>query len=138
MIPVAQGLEFHHIGVACSDIEKEALLLEPLGYRVERGPFVDERQGVRGMFMGTQTPRLELLESLGEGTAGVLAPWLKEGTKLYHVAYTTRNLVIGIERMRAFGSKLVVAPVSAVAFGGREIAFVMMPNRLMIELIQSE
>jgi hypothetical protein len=29
----------------------------------------------------------------------------------------------------------VVAPVPAVAFGGRLIAFVMMPNMLLVELI---
>jgi hypothetical protein len=34
------------------------------------------------------------------------------------------------------GSKVLVTPVPAVAFGGRKISFVMMPNMLLIELIQ--
>jgi len=33
---------------------------------------------------------------------------------------------------------LIVAPVPAVAFGGRKIAFLMLPNRLLIELIEAE
>lgn len=138
MILLEDDLEFHHVGVACSNIDREAALLEPLGYAAECDPFVDEKQGVRGVFIGRRTPRLELLEPLDDANGGVLAPWLKEGTKLYHLAYETRDLAGRIERMRASRGKLVIPPIPAVAFGGREIAFVMMPNRLLIELIQSE
>ena len=132
------ALEFHHVGVACTDIRAEAERFAPLGYAVEGKPFVDARQGVRGMFLGSQSPRLELLESLGDASSGVLAPWLKQEAKLYHLAYLARDLATAIEQMRAAGGKLIVAPVAAVAFDGREIAFVMLPNRLLIELIDSE
>ena len=138
MTIVDSALRFHHVGVACFDIRAEAARLAPLGYTVEGDPFVDERQGVRGMFLGTQSPRLELLESLGDGGDGVLAPWLTEATKLYHLAYLADDLAMAIERIRAAQGKLVVAPVPAVAFGGREIAFLMLPNRLLIELIEGE
>jgi len=37
--------------------------------------------------------------------------------------------------MRAQRAKVLVPPVPAVAFGGREIAFLVMPNRMLIELI---
>ena len=90
------------------------------------------------MFLGGQSPRLELLESLGSTDVGLLSPWLKEDTKLYHLAYLTRNLAQAIERIRAARAKLVVEPVPAVAFGGRDIAFLMLPNRILIELIQAE
>ena len=131
-------LEFHHVGVACTDIHAEAARLAPLGYAIEGRPFVDERQGVRGMFLGGQSPRLELLESLGCTDVGLLSPWLKEDTKLYHLAYLTRNLAQAIERIRAARAKLVVEPVPAVAFGGRDIAFLMLPNRILIELVEAE
>ena len=126
-------LRFHHVGVACTDIEREASRLEPLGYALEGPPFVDPAQGVRGLFVAGQSPRLELLEPLAPG--GVLQPWLDSETKLYHLAYETAALAASLGALRAQRAKLVVAPVPAVAFGGRLIAFVLLPNRLLVELI---
>jgi methylmalonyl-CoA/ethylmalonyl-CoA epimerase len=131
----AGGLEFHHVGVACIDIRAEADRMASLGYRPEGVEFSDVRQGVRGLFLGGQSPRLELLQPLDGAGAGVLTPWLKNDVKMYHIGYKTSALIDAIERVRACGGKLVVPPVAAVAFGGREIAFVMLPNRLLIELI---
>jgi methylmalonyl-CoA/ethylmalonyl-CoA epimerase len=132
------ALEFHHVGVACTDFRAEAARLAPLGYIVEGAEFSDHRQGVRGIFLTGQSPRLELLEPLPGPSTGVLAPWLKQSIKLYHLAYVVRDLAHGIDRLRAQRGKLVVSPVPAIAFGGREIAFVMLPNCLLIELIASE
>ena len=89
-------------------------------------------------FLGGQSPRLELLQPLDGSAAGVLTPWLKSDVKMYHIGYKTRALIGAIEHMRASGGKVIVPPVAAVAFGGREIAFVMLPNRLLVELIAAE
>ena len=134
MTPAA-GLAFHHVGVACTDVRAEAKDLVALGYVAEGEMFEDARQGVRGLFMAGQAPRVELLEPLASGTPGVLTPWLAHDVKLYHLAYTVAQLAQSIEAMRAQRAKLVVPPVRAVAFGGREIAFLMLPNRVLIELI---
>lgn len=138
MLRTDSGLVFHHVGVACADIEAEAIRFEPLGYVAEGPVFADPLQGVRGIFLAGQSPRLELLEPLAGSDGGVLAPWLKQGIKLYHLAYETRSLSQSIEELRRDRAKLVVAPISAVAFGGREIAFLMLPNRMLIELIARE
>lgn len=127
-------LEFHHVGVACSDIDTEVGKFAWLGYRAEGPRFTDVRQGVRGLFLAGQTPRLELLEPI-DGVPGVLTPWLRSGIKLYHLAYETVDLDAAIARLRQEGAKLVVGAVEAVAFGGRRIAFVMLPNQMLIELI---
>ena len=127
------GLEFHHVGVACASIASEAERLAILGYRQEGEVFVDPRQGVRGIFVGGQHPRLELLEPYGE--SGTLSPWIAAGVKLYHLAYLTGDLHASVERLRAQRGKVVSPPAPAVAFEGREIAFVMLPNRLLVELV---
>ena len=134
----AGGLEFHHVGVACIDIRAEAGRMASLGYTPEGVEFSDVRQGVRGLFLSGQSPRLELLQPLDGAAPGVLTPWLKNGVKMYHIGYQTCALIDSIERVRASGGKLIVPPVAAVAFAGREIAFVMLPNRLLIELIATE
>ena len=132
----ATRLTFHHVGVACENIEQEAAHLATLGYVREGSVFEDPVQGVRGLFVGGQAPRLELLEPLG--TSGVLTPWLKAGVKLYHLAYEAGGLEPAIAEMRKQRAKLIVPPVPAVAFGGRRIAFVMLPTRLLVELISKE
>jgi methylmalonyl-CoA/ethylmalonyl-CoA epimerase len=133
-----EGFVFHHVGVACADIASERGHFEALGYVPEGAPFEDRRQGIRGMFMAGQSPRVELLEPLGATTNGVLSPWLGQGVKLYHLAYVVPHLPDAIAALRARRGKLIVAPVAAVAFDGRNIAFLMLPNRLLIELISAE
>jgi methylmalonyl-CoA/ethylmalonyl-CoA epimerase len=136
--PDENGFTFHHVGVACTNVATEASHFATLGYVAEGEAFEDPIQGVRGMFMAGQSPRVELLEPLVSASSGVLAPWLANGIKLYHLAYFVRQLGPAIDTMRTRRGKLVVAPVPAVAFGGRDIAFVMLPNRMLIELISSE
>jgi methylmalonyl-CoA/ethylmalonyl-CoA epimerase len=138
MTPHALAHGFHHVGVACLDLASEAEAFAALGYVSEGDPFEDSTQGVRGLFMGGQAPRVELLEPLVGTGDRVLAPWLAHGIKLYHLAYVVPKLVPAIDALRTRHAKLVVPPVPAVAFGGREIAFLMLPNRLLIEYISAE
>jgi methylmalonyl-CoA/ethylmalonyl-CoA epimerase len=135
MNPAQLQLEFHHVGVACCNIEVEAERLAALGYVPEHTAFTDSTQGVRGIFMTGQSPRLELLEPLQGDANGVLAPWLKQGIKLYHLAYVTPDLTAEIASLCHARAKLMVKPVPAVAFDGREIAFLMLANGILIELI---
>lgn len=128
-------LAFHHVGVACADIEAEAARLAPLGYAPEAAPFVDPVQGVRGMFLTGQAPRLELLEPLEADRPGVLTSYLARETKLYHLAYLTSDLDKAIDNLRRERAKLIVAPVPAVAFDGRPIAFLVLPNLMLVELV---
>jgi hypothetical protein len=132
-MPDTDRLEFHHVGVAGSNIAREIEQLAALGYHPEGEAFVDPIQGIRGLFLAGQSPRLELLSPLA--THGVLEPWIKSNIKLYHLAYQTRDLLKSIDELRGCGAKLVVEPVPAVAFAGRQIAFMMLPNMLLVELI---
>jgi methylmalonyl-CoA/ethylmalonyl-CoA epimerase len=129
------NLVFHHVGVACQSIETESAQFRTLGYETEGDRFDDGAQGVRGLFMVGPGPRMELLEPLASDSPGVLAPWLASGVKLYHLAYLVPSLREAIETMREQRGKLVAGPMPAVAFGGREIAFVVLPNRLLVELV---
>lgn len=124
---------FHHIGVACRDLDSETKRFSVLGYQPEGADFTDPIQGVSGRFLIGGGPRLELLIPLS--TEGCLAPWLKTGAKLYHLAYLTPDFSNEISRLRTQGAKTVVQPVPAVAFGGSQITFLMLPNMMLVELI---
>ena len=129
------NLHFHHIGLACRDLDSETRRLSALGYAVEGPDFSDPTQGVSGRFLVAGGPRLELLVPLGQ--QGTLTPWLKSGVKLYHLAYETPDIEAGLVHLRSQGAKVLVPPVPAVAFGGRQIAFLMLPNMLLVEIIAS-
>jgi methylmalonyl-CoA/ethylmalonyl-CoA epimerase len=125
---------FHHIGVACNSLDREAEGFKHLRYMPEGPDFEDPIQGIQGRFLVGQGPRVELLSPLRPG--GVLDPWLRRGAKMYHLAYLVADLPLELARLQATGARLVAVPVPAVAFGGRAIAFLMLPNMMLVEFIQ--
>ena len=127
---------FHHLGVACRSIEKEASAWLDIGYRQEGEIFSDTTQGVRGMFLTGPGPRLELLEDLPDRTT--VAPWLEKGCKFYHTAYDVSDLDAEVLRLEQLRARIVVKPVPAIAFGNRRVCFLLLKNFSLIELIESE
>jgi catechol 2,3-dioxygenase-like lactoylglutathione lyase family enzyme len=127
------GLEFHHVGVACANLKVETAVFRTLGYAPDGQDFVDPAHGVRGRFLVGGGPRLELLVPLPE--SGVLQPWTSRGIRMYHMAYETASLTDDLRRLRDDRARLVSPPTPAVAFGGRPVAFVVLPTLQLIELI---
>lgn len=128
------NLSFHHLGVACEDLDKEARAYAQLGYEQLLPDFEDETQGVRGRFMSGPGPCVELLVDLDGSTT--VKPWLDRGVKIYHQAFETPHLNDAITYFTSQRARVSVPPVSAVAFDGRPIAFLLLPNMQLIELIQ--
>ena len=129
-------LRFHHVGLACRRLESEQRAHELLGYRVEGEPFSDPIQKVDGVFMTHGPMRVELLAPTTEDSP--IQDYLRRGIRLYHEAFETADIRASIASLEAGGARLVTGPVTAVAFGGREIAFVMLRSMSLVELIQSE
>ena len=129
------GYKFHHIGYATTSLEKERSFFTTLGYHQEGESFSDLNQGVTGCFMSGPGPRIELLENLPDST--ILTPWIKAGIKMYHFAYFVDSLDEAINWAREKRGKICVESVSAVAFGGRQICFVIFRNGLMLEFIEN-
>lgn len=132
---MSKDLRFHHIGLASRQIATEAAALEALGYRPESDPFVDPGQGIRGQFMVGGGPRLEVLEPIA--SSRTLEPWLAKGVKLYHQAFEVDDLDHEVSRHRDNGAIVVVPAIAATAFAGRRIAFLMLSNLLLVELIEA-
>jgi catechol 2,3-dioxygenase-like lactoylglutathione lyase family enzyme len=128
------GSTFHHIGLACRDLARELEGLVGLGYRAVGEEFTDPTQGVIGLFLEGLGPRIELLAP--SGGSRVLDPWLAGRAKMYHLAYEVPELSEALEAAAGAGARRVSEPVPAVAFGGREICFVMLRNLFLVELIQ--
>lgn len=128
-----EAAAFHHIGYACASLARERAGFEALGYGAEGEIFEDPAQGIRGLFLTGPGPRIELLENLaGHAT---LTPWLERGTRMYHLAWRVADLDAALTAAHRAGARSTRAPLPAVAFGGARIAFVMLRQGLLVELI---
>jgi methylmalonyl-CoA/ethylmalonyl-CoA epimerase len=129
------GSRFHHIGVACRNLDRDREGFALLGYAPAGDSFIDPAQGIEGQFLEGPGPRLELLVSHGDGKT--LEPWLKGRAKMYHLAYEVDELDHAREAAREAGGRQVSEPVPSVAFEGRRICFLMLPNLQLLELIET-
>lgn len=130
------GCRFHHLGIACSRIDAEAVPWLALGYTPEGADFQDPIQQVHGRFLVGPGPRLELLAPLGPDAP--IARTIARGTKIYHQAFTAENFGRTIAAFQELGYKRTAGPVSAVGFGGRRIAFFLLANMNLVEIIEAE
>lgn len=136
----AQELTLHHVGVAVSDLEQGRRCMADLfGFKTISGPFFDEIQDVTVEFVGGGTDRNGLIELVAPGSANSpLSTVLKKGIGAYHVCYEVSDLEKAVAESRRQKCILLGAPVPAVAFQGRHIAWLYTPMRCLIELLQKE
>ncbi|QVQ28231.1 VOC family protein [Achromobacter deleyi] len=129
------GCTFHHLGVACRDLDAEQRCWETLGYTLESPEFDDPIQRVRGRFLVGPGPRLELLTPTAADSPveGVI----KRRNKIYHQAFETTGFDAALEALEDTGARRTAEPASAIAFGGRRIVFLFLPNGNLLELIEA-
>jgi methylmalonyl-CoA/ethylmalonyl-CoA epimerase len=128
-----EGLTFHHIGIACEQIEAEVPHYELLGYRREGEIFEDSRQVIRGLFMKGGPIQIELIEPLRPESP--VCTFLARGVQMYHQGFLCHNLRGVVRTLIDKGAVLVSHPKPAIAFQGRQVCFLLLPNRMLIELI---
>ena len=129
-----EGLDFHHIGYASKSIETELKIFELIGFSIEGDFFEDKLQGIRGCFIKGNGPRIELLENLPNSNQ--LSGLISKGINMYHFGYKVNCIEESIKKLLTKRSKLIVNPTPSVAFNGKNIAFLLFKNGLIIEVIQ--
>lgn len=133
-LTIPPNFDFHHIGYAANSITSDRELFLNLGYSQEGDSFEDHNQGIRGCFLTGPGPRIEILENLSGCTT--LTPWLNAGIRFYHFAYLCHYVDEAMDWACGHRGRVIVAPIPAVAFSGRRIAFAIFRNNLMIEFIE--
>ena len=130
-------LTFHHIGIACRDIDKTVQFYLQQGYTAT--PAVeDPLQHVRISFLEKDgAPRLELLEPIDDSSP-VARTLAATGVSPYHICYEVQNLDEAIASLRQQRFLLVNGPVPACAMGNRRIAFLFQKNTGLVELVETQ
>jgi catechol 2,3-dioxygenase-like lactoylglutathione lyase family enzyme len=129
-------MNIHHIGVLVTNLAAGRRLIETyFGGRVLGPPVDDPLQQATVQFYDCGGARIELIVPLGPDSHlhNVLA---RQGEGLVHLCYETADLQEAVARMRGQGA-LLISRRPAAAFGGREVAFLFLPNRMIVELLQA-
>ena len=131
-------LRFKHMGVAVPDLAKAVPVYRDLfGCELTSGPFDDPIQKVSVCFLGPTASfpvQIELVAPLNEESP--VRKILAKGGGAYHLCYATADLDRTLAELAVKGCVTVSAPVPAVAFSGRRIAWLFTPTRQLLELVE--
>ena len=128
----------HHVGyVTASIADSVEEYTRSTGLAWDGRVIRDPLQMVSVTFLGSGengSALIELVEPAG-GRSPVNR-FLAAGGGLHHICLEVADLSAHIESSRSAGCTLVRVPMSAVAFGGRKIAWITTPIGQLIELLE--
>jgi len=125
-------MKFHHIGIACRNIDDEIANISKINQVIKKSPVV---------FDVEQNAELALL-TLADGTnlelisGKQVETLLKKNITYYHLCFEVDDIDTEIERLVTEGALLISAPKPAVLFNGRKVAFLNVSYGI-IELLNS-
>ena len=128
----------HHIGIATRDAAATREQLSAvLGYRTISERVYDPLQRVHVQFLALTHDTevlVELVEPAGEDSP--IWRYLQEGAGFYHICFEVDDLDGAVRHARDNRALVVQQPVSAVAYGGRRIAWCYTASRQLIEFLE--
>lgn len=125
-------LEFHHIGIACKDIEQEIKKIKKIHDVKSISKIVyDENQKATLCMLSVENGlNIELIS--GEQTSTIL----KRGITYYHICYQVNDIKSKVDDLVSSGALLISYPKPAVLFNGKKVAF-LQGSYGLIELVES-
>jgi methylmalonyl-CoA/ethylmalonyl-CoA epimerase len=130
-------MKIDHIGYAVKRIDRAIEAFQKLGYEFE--PTIDDiDRNVKLAFGVKDGYRIELVSPLDKKAVSPVDQYLSNtvGTP-YHICYESDDLDKEVEELKNQGYKVIINPLSAVAFGGRRVVFMMNIGFGLIEIVES-
>jgi catechol 2,3-dioxygenase-like lactoylglutathione lyase family enzyme len=130
-------LRLHHFGIVVADIAKAIVpYVTQCGYELRTDVIHDPTQTAYVQFLRRpgETVLLELVAP--DGPSSKLAAALERGGGFHHVCHSTPDIDDACRVLRSGGFFLIAAPVPAVAFDGRRIAWLLGRDRSLVELVE--
>jgi len=135
------GFKLLHVGVAVPSLDPTTELLSNLfGYKVVSGPFDDPIQKVTVNFLAkseSDVAEIELIAPITEDSP-IRSMLAKDGGGAYHLCFETSDIDGALAHAKKNGCIVVSAPVPAVAFQGRRIAWIYTRSRQLFELVEAK
>ena len=126
-------MKFHHVGVACKNIDEEIASISAIHQVVEITPAVfDEEQNAElALLTLADGTRIELISGKQVETL------IKKHITYYHLCFEVDDIDTEIDRLVNAGAFLIAEPKRAVLFNNRKVAFLNVSYG-MIELLNSK
>ena len=127
-------MKFHHIGYLTNNINNSFNDFKKLNYKKSGVLITDNLLKVKIQFLKNSNNLIELVkpDKINYGLKRIL---LKKNYA-YHLAYKVNNLERSLKNIKK-SFKIIVNPVPAKAFKGKNVAFIKIKDGFIIELIQS-
>jgi methylmalonyl-CoA/ethylmalonyl-CoA epimerase len=112
-------MKFHHVGIACKNIEEETQHVSAIHGIIKKSPVVFDKE---------QNAELILL-TLADGThlelisGKQVETFLKKNITYYHLCFEVDDIHSEIERLLKENAIMISAPKPAPLFDNREVAF---------------
>lgn len=131
-------LRLHHIGFVVAGIASQITAFsQSLGAQWDGNIYEDPNQRVKVAFLTIRSgdAQIELVEPAGESSP-VIQFLRQKGGGMHHLCYEVPDLKEGIAQLKSKGAMIVSRPKAAVAFGGRNIAWMLTAEHLLVELLE--
>lgn len=133
-------MRLHHLGFVVADIAASLPgFQKSMAATWDEQIFYDPNQKVRVTFLTTRPgdAQIELVEPAGDDSP-VLRFLNEKGGGLHHACYEVADLEASLADFRNRGSLMVKRPKPAVAFQGRRIAWLLTPEKFLVELLEEK
>lgn len=125
-------MKFHHIGVACKDLQAELQNIRKLHTVIEETPVVFDPNQEAELCMITVEDGLNIELVAGKPVENLL----KKRISYYHICYEVEDIEATIKDLTEKGGMLISPPKEAILFNNRKVAFVMLSYGI-VELLNS-
>lgn len=115
-------MKFHHVGVACKDIQAELQNIRKLHKIIEETPVVFDENQQAELCMITVEDGLNIELVSGAPVENLL----KKRISYYHICYEVDDINQSIESLIGNGGMLISPPKDAILFNNRKVAFLML------------
>jgi methylmalonyl-CoA/ethylmalonyl-CoA epimerase len=130
-------LQLHHIGIVVTDLSASGgLYHDRFGYEARTPVIHDSIQGANVQFWRLPGDSVYVEFVSPDGPDSKLNSSARKGDHLHHLCYATPDIDSACVDLAKKKMTLIRAPVSAVAFGGRRIAWLMGRDQGLIELVE--
>lgn len=124
-------MEFHHVGIACRNIQEEIISISKIHKILDISPIVFDREQKAELCIIKIAEGINIELISGEQVENLI----KKRITYYHLCFKTDNIKIEIERLQNSGALLVSEPKPAILFENRKVAFLQVSYGL-IELVE--
>ena len=125
-------MRFHHIGIACEDIQATLKLVDQSLQIIDRTEIIfDEKQDVNLCLLTVEDgTRIELV------CGKTVEKFVSKKQFLYHTCWEVNNIDRAIQTLYENGAMLISTPKNAVLFNNRKVAF-LFSELGIIELLEA-